>query len=98
MEIEIPEDVVILDPGFKHARGYNPHMSLGKRARLQEILDSDDEDYPFDLGIVKTQHIKRVFSYCKNPEYKMGIYLICTPYCKNPECITGIFSDLHMVL
>nr|XP_022298203.1 general transcription factor 3C polypeptide 1-like [Crassostrea virginica] len=55
MEIEIPEDVVILDPGFKHARGYNPHMSLGKRARLQEILDSDDEDYPFDLDQKETR-------------------------------------------
>lgn len=74
MEIEIPEDVVILDPGFKHARGYNPHMSLGKRARLQEILDSDDEDYPFDLGIMITQHVSRIFSFCKNPADKMGIF------------------------
>lgn len=52
IDVEIPPDIVILDPQARHGRGYNPQMSLAKRARLQATLDSDDEDYPFDLGKV----------------------------------------------
>lgn len=46
--VGIPPDIVILDPQYR--QGFNQHMSLGKRSRLHEVLDSDDEDYPFDLG------------------------------------------------
>lgn len=45
--VGIPPDIVILDPQYR--QGFNQHMSLGKRSRLQEVLDSDDEDYPFEL-------------------------------------------------